>query len=59
MENKDCFAYIVKNGHAGCKALKELYCKNEKCNFYKKRSQINMNQIEEDIKKYAGYSKKE
>lgn len=59
MENKDCFAYVVKNGHAGCKALNELYCKNEKCNFYKKRGQVNMNQIEEDIKKYAGYSKKE
>lgn len=59
MEKKDCFAFIETNAHQECKALKELYCKNEKCNFYKKRSQVNINQIEEDIKKYAGYSKKE
>ncbi len=38
MEDKtkvSCFAYSNKNGCEGCKALKELYCKNEDCKFYK------------------------
>lgn len=32
----DCFAYRkgVTEAYA-CKALRELYCKKEKCNFYK------------------------
>lgn len=32
---KDRFAYDCKNK---CKALKELYCKKEKCNFYRNKN---------------------
>jgi len=30
---KDCFAYF----RGRCKALRELYCKNGECRFYKQR----------------------
>jgi len=30
----DCFAYSNKT-ESGCNALKRLYCKEEKCKFYK------------------------
>ena len=34
---KDCFGFDkTKNS---CKALKELYCKSEKCRFYKNKEQ--------------------
>lgn len=36
---KDCFAYMHSDftkGEGNCRALKELYCKNELCKFYKK-----------------------
>lgn len=34
---KDCrFYQDMGHGHCKCSALKELYCKNEKCKFYKK-----------------------
>lgn len=34
---KDCFAYKKANdGGQSCKALRELYCRYEKCRFYKK-----------------------
>jgi hypothetical protein len=32
---KDCFAYQTKDGREDCTALKELYCRNEQCSFYK------------------------
>jgi hypothetical protein len=32
----DCFAYAKGE----CKALKELYCKTEKCNFFKTKEQF-------------------
>lgn len=36
----DCFAYDgSKAGDYRCSALSELYCKNEKCSFYKPRSE--------------------
>lgn len=42
MENKNCFAYTIKNGHASCMVLKELYCRREECNFYKHRADVNI-----------------
>ena len=33
---EDCFAYINKKE---CKALNDLYCKNEKCKFYMTKEQ--------------------
>lgn len=51
--NKDCFAFVEKSGHQGCRALKELYCKKEECKFYKRKSEITIEEIEEDIKKYS------
>lgn len=35
---KGCFAY-VNDSDDGCKALKKLYCRNEKCKFYKSMCQ--------------------
>ena len=49
MENVDCFAYREKSGHGGCKALKEINCKN--CKFY--RNDITEAEIERDIREYA------
>jgi len=44
---KDCFAYLSGE----CYALNKLYCKREKCNFY--RNDIKIPKIETDIKKYT------
>lgn len=41
MIKQDCFAYI-ENGKLckeECNVLKKLYCKNEKCKFYKTMEQ--------------------
>lgn len=48
---KDCFAYKEKKNkqnrvHKTCTALKKLYCKDEKCKFYKTKKQF-----EEDAEK--------
>lgn len=53
MIKKDCFAYVNKNGHQGCRALNDLYCKKEKCKFYKRKCAISLKEIEEAIKNYA------
>lgn len=42
---KDCFGYDKQKNN--CMALNELYCKREKCGFYKTKKQF-----EEDRKKY-------
>lgn len=47
MSNKDCFAYEEKN----CYCLKELYCKNSECKFY--RTDITIPKIEKSIREYA------
>ncbi len=60
MENKtkvSCFAYSNKNGCESCKALKELYCKNEDCKFYKPYHEVDTTQIEKDIRNYSTYKK--
>ncbi len=36
---KDCFAYLSDDDTRGCFALNKLYCKREKCKFYKERTQ--------------------
>ena len=41
---KDCFAYDCQKNK--CKALKKLYCKTEKCNFYKSKYEFNWEKIE-------------
>lgn len=55
MENRDCFAYMERKGHKDCKALKDLYCKNEECRFYKRKSEVNLEKIEKVIKEYGRY----
>lgn len=49
MVNKDCFAYIERNGHKRCYSLNNLECK--KCSFY--RTDITISEIEKSIEKYA------
>ncbi len=56
MANKDCFAYIEKNGHRSCYCLDKLYCSNGKCEFYKKcnfSTDDNIPAIERSIKEYS------
>ena len=47
MSNKDCFAYLGKD----CYSLKELYCKNSECEFY--RTDVAIPEIERSIRQYA------
>ena len=47
---KDCFAYDKRLKK--CNALKELVCTYKRCTFYKKQEDVNMNEIERDIKCY-------
>ena len=50
----DCFAYDrMKNG---CKALRALYCANEKCRFYKTKQQY-QKELQEDMLRH-GIAKK-
>ncbi len=51
LTNKDCFAYINRNGHKSCYSLKNLDCKNRKCKFY--RTDTTIAKIEKSIEKYA------
>ncbi len=51
MANKDCFAYIDRNGHRSCYCLDKLHCTNKKCNFY--RNDIDIAEIEQSIKEYS------
>ena len=48
---EDCFAYDKE--HHDCTALTDLYCKKEKCKFYKNEHQISKKYIEACIKRYA------
>lgn len=50
LTNKDCFAYINKNGKEKCYCLKELYCKNRECRFY--RNDITIGEIEYSLDFY-------
>lgn len=51
LTKKDCFAYIDRNGHKSCYCLKQLYCKNKKCNFY--RNDIRISQLETSVEAYS------
>lgn len=53
MIKEDCFSYVEKNKHQGCRALNDLYCKKEECKFYKRKCEVSIEKIEEDIKNYA------
>lgn len=49
MVKTDCFAYKkTYGGNDDCSALKQCYCKYEKCNFYKTKQKF-----DEDRKKYG------
>lgn len=48
---KDCFAYIDRNGHDSCFCLDNLYCRKEKCNFY--RNDIRIPQLEASVRNYS------
>lgn len=44
---KDCFAYDgTKTEEYACSALNNLYCKNEKCNFYKSKHKQSTEHVE-------------
>ncbi len=51
MEKVDCFGYKEKGKYSGCKTLKQLYCREGECKFY--RTDINEGEIEQDIRNYA------
>lgn len=55
---KDCFAFKDniddnKNHHYGCSALDKLFCRESECAFYKNRREVDMTQVERDIRNYA------
>lgn len=37
----DCFAFKSDNPYDGCSALDKLYCRRNKCNFYKNKETFN------------------
>jgi len=55
MNNKkareDCFAY--DSFKCTCKCLKELYCKTERCNFYKSSDDIDWQKLEKATSSYT------
>lgn len=51
--NLDCFAY--DNNKVCCKALERMYCKHEKCRFYKTTEQ---NIFEKNKAEYRAKNKK-
>ncbi len=52
LSKKDCFAY-PSEGHTECYCLTKCYCKKEKCNFYKPKNQVSIDEIEGAIRRYA------
>ena len=52
----DCFAYekgyFLGTEYEICNALKTLYCRNEKCKFYKNREEYKRNIIERKDMQY-------
>lgn len=50
-EQLDCFARKEKEDGVECTALNEMYCKKEKCRFY--RNDIKRSEIERSIRLYA------
>lgn len=52
LTKKDCFAYREKQEYEGCCILNKLYCKKENCKFYKNKNNVDIRQIEYDIRNY-------
>lgn len=52
-----CFAYTNNHGHEVCKVLTDMQCKKGECRFYKPDHEVDMNQIERDIRNYSTYKK--
>lgn len=49
----NCFAYNVRGKN--CRILHELICtQKSKCSFYKHRADVDIAQIERDIRNYTG-----
>lgn len=48
---EDCFAY---KSNKTCTCLSTMVCANSICNFYKSKSEIDVNEIESAIKNYSG-----
>lgn len=46
----DCFAYSEISKKCNC--LKELYCKDEECRFYKPKKDVNFTKIKNDMCNY-------
>lgn len=51
LTKKDCFAYIDRNGHKSCYCLKQLYCKNKECGFY--RTDVTIVELERSVEAYS------
>lgn len=47
---KDCYAYNTYKNK--CRALNDLYCQKEKCRFYKSNTELNWEDIEDELRKY-------
>lgn len=56
LSQRDCFGYTIRKGHKSCSGLKNLYCQNSFCKFY--RNDITKEEIKKDIKLYAEEYKK-
>lgn len=55
MEKEDCFAYVNRRGHKGCRALNVMQCKEKECRFYKNKNEISQKYIEFCIKNYSKF----
>lgn len=59
---KDCFSLVTKvdsitnEEHYVCKALKQTYCSEGKCNFYRPKSEVDIYQLESSIRNYNSSS---
>ena len=50
---KDCFAYMQHRNIPDCRILKKVYCKEEEGKFYQSKYDVNLPQIEQDIRAYS------
>lgn len=55
--HEDCYA--INDYLTDCRCLKELYCKKEECRFYKPKSEVSWQAIENAVNNYGfKFSKK-
>ena len=54
---RDCFAYVTDYLMGECDALRALYCKRGKCNFYKNRDEYmeQLNELDRKVNHYENY----